>query len=55
MIRSGVLFGGTGDYRKLSGGWQTLRPHDFEKIHVGVQIFWFMIPISPSYCMWINS
>jgi hypothetical protein len=34
----------TGDYRKLSGGWQTLGLGLLEKNQVSVQIFWFMMP-----------
>jgi hypothetical protein len=34
----------TGDYRKLSGGWQTLSSVLLEKNQVSVQIFWFMMP-----------
>jgi hypothetical protein len=34
----------TGDYRKLSRGWQTLGRVLLEKNPVPVQIFWFMMP-----------
>jgi hypothetical protein len=34
MILQWFFLEETGDYRKLSGGWQTLGAHTFEKIHV---------------------
>jgi hypothetical protein len=45
----------TGDYRKLSRGWQTLGHALLEKNQVSLEIFWFMMPPTHLFWMWINS